>query len=186
MLLPGKALTSPCTSPHLNTCILLRFFHNSEQCKKEIRLQKSIQPSFEGAGKTRKNLQEWINVRGISLFSATPRQSSNLITNLEKRTKKNSIYLQRTRGKSSLASYRSFQTTNNNKKKTKESNLSELCGQPSSPHTRTLWGAAWFTESTRAQPSLPGASKFPRKSTRHHHSDPVGAATPLGALPRAS
>lgn len=59
-----------------------------------------------------KNLEKWIIVRGISLFSATPGQSSNLKTNLEKRTKKNSIYLQRMRGKNSLASYRSFQAIN--------------------------------------------------------------------------
>lgn len=110
MLLPGKALTSPCTSPHLNTWILLRFSHNSDQCKKEIRLQKDIQPSFEGVGRERKNVGKWIIVRGISLFSATPGKSSNLKTNLEKRIKKNSIYLQRIGGKSSLASYRSFQT----------------------------------------------------------------------------
>lgn len=64
-----------------------------------------------------KNLGKWIIVRGISLFSATPGQSSNLKTNLEKMTKKNSIYLQRMRGKSSLASYRSFQTINKKIKK---------------------------------------------------------------------
>lgn len=111
MLLPGKVLTSPCTSPHLNTWILLT------SARWKIRLQKGIQPSFEGVGRTRKNLEKWIIVRGISLFSATPGQSSNLKTNLEKRTKRNSINLQRKRGKNSLASSRSFQTINNNKKK---------------------------------------------------------------------
>lgn len=158
MLLPGKAFTSLCTSPHLNTWVLLRFFHNSDQCKKGIRLQKGIQPSFEGAGRTRKNLEKWITVRGISLFSATPTQSSNLKTNLEKRTKKNSIYLQRMRGTSSLASYRSFQSIN--KKKKEESNLSQLSERPPSPQIMTLWRAAWFKESTRAQPSLADASIY--------------------------
>lgn len=167
MPLPGKALTSPCTPPHLNTWILLRFFHNSDQSKKEIRLQKGIQASFKGVGRTQKNVEKWIIVRGISLFSATAGKSSNLKTDLEKSTKKNGIYLQRMRGKSSLASYRSFQTINNNKKNT-ECNLSQLCEQPSSPQTTTLWRAAWFGESSRAQPSLQVLPTtpvlFPRKT----------------------
>lgn len=94
---------------------------------------------------------------GISLFLATPAQSSNLKTNLEKRTKKNSIYLQRMRGKSSLALYRSFQSIT--KKKKEESNLRQFSERPP-PQTMTLWRAAWLRESTRAQPSLPDASTY--------------------------
>lgn len=171
MLLPGKALTSPCTSPHLNTWILLRFLTILTSARWKIRLQKGIQPSFEGVGRTRKNLEKWIIVRGISLFSATPGQSSNLKTNLEKRAKKNSINLQRMRGKNSLASSRSFQTinNNNNKKKNTESNLSQLSEQPPSPQSMTLWRAAWFRESMRAQPSLPDAPSYPCASSPGKH-----------------
>lgn len=73
------------------------------------------------------------------VFSNTG-QSNNLKTNLEKMTKKTSIYLQRARGKSSLASYRSFQIIN--KTKNQESNLSQLSEQPPSPQTMTLWSGS--------------------------------------------
>lgn len=185
MLLPGKAFTSPCTSPHLNTWILLRFFSQFWPVQEGNQAVERHSAILWRSWKN-KNLEKWIIVRGISLFLATPAQSSNLKTNLEKRTKKNSIYLQRMRGKSSLALYRSFQSIT--KKKKEESNLRQFSERPP-PQTMTLWRAAWLRESTRAQPSLPDASTylcaFPQENIRHH-TDPVRAATSLGALPTAS